>query len=224
MKPAWTRRWPACAMSSATEFALDIDADLARRAEALLEGRGSASRVATFTPIVAGVSSELWRVDVGSTRRIVVKRALPRLKVAQRVARAGATQCGRSALVALRRRAWLRARCRRWSPTMPQAGIAILGWFDPSRWTNWKVQLMKGLVRPAVGTEMGELLGGTASRAAHNTRNSRSRSTTWTCCRRCASSRSSSRHAAANPEVAHRLLESGRPSDDLPHRTRFTAT
>ncbi len=151
-------------MSSAAEFALDIDADLARRAEALLRGAGLGVSGATFTPIVAGVSSELWRIDA-LDKTYCLKRALPRLNVAQEW------------LAPVRRNAeevrWLRFAASVAPRQVPavvaddaQAGIAILGWFDPARWTNWKVQLMKGLVRPAVGTEMGELLGALHTRSA----------------------------------------------------------
>jgi aminoglycoside phosphotransferase (APT) family kinase protein len=111
---------------------------------------------ATFTPMVAGVSSQLWRVDVGD-QTYCVKRALPRLNVADEW------------LAPVRRNAeevrWLRFAATvapRQVPAAiaqdPEMSIAILSWFDPTRWTNWKVQLMQGLVRPAVGTEMGELL------------------------------------------------------------------
>lgn len=128
-----------------------IDGDLARRVERLL---GVAN--ATFTSIVAGVSSELWRMDVGG-KTYCVKRALPRLAVADEW------------LAPVRRTAeevrWLRFAATvvpRQVPEVvaddPAAHVAVLGWFDPSRWTNWKQQLLGGLVRPAVGSELGELL------------------------------------------------------------------
>ncbi len=146
-------------MSSAAEFALSVDADLASRAEAMLGVSG-----ATFTPMVAGVSSELWRIDVGD-KTYCIKRALPRLNVAEEW------------LAPVRRNAeevrWLRFAATvapRQVPAViaddPDAGIAILSWFDAARWTNWKPQLMQGLVRPAVGTEMGELLAGLHRRSA----------------------------------------------------------
>ncbi len=146
-------------MSSAAEFGLGIDADLAHRAEAMLGVSG-----ATFTPMVAGVSSELWRIDAGD-KTYCLKRALPRLNVAQEW------------LAPVRRNAeevrWLRFAASVAPRQVPavvaddaQAGIAILSWFDAARWTNWKVQLMQGLVRPAVGTEMGELLAAVHARSA----------------------------------------------------------
>jgi hypothetical protein len=36
----------------------------------------------TWTPLAGGVSSDIWRVDTGA-RTLCIKRALPRLKVAQ---------------------------------------------------------------------------------------------------------------------------------------------
>ena len=128
-----------------------IDADLARTVERLLGVDN-----ATFTPIVAGVSSELWRMDVGD-KTYCVKRALPQLAVADEW------------LAPVRRTEeevrWLRFASTVVPRQVPavitadsEAHVAVLSWFDPSRWTNWKTQLLQGLVRPAVGTELGELL------------------------------------------------------------------
>jgi len=128
-----------------------IDADLARTVERLLGVDN-----ATFTPIVAGVSSELWRMDVGD-KTYCVKRALPQLAVADEW------------LAPVRRTEeevrWLRFASTVVPRQVPAviaddsaAHVAVLSWFDPSRWTNWKAQLLQGLVRPAVGTELGELL------------------------------------------------------------------
>ena len=138
-------------MHSPAESSANGHGDLRARVEQLL---GVAD--ATFTPMVAGVSSELWRVDVGD-QTYCVKRALPRLNVADEW------------LAPVRRNAeearWLRFVADvapRQVPAViaedPDAHIIVLSWFDPARWTNWKTQLLKGLVRPAVGTEMGELL------------------------------------------------------------------
>jgi aminoglycoside phosphotransferase (APT) family kinase protein len=131
--------------------ARSIDPALARHVERMLGVDN-----ATFTPIVAGVSSELWRVDAGD-KTYCVKRALPRLNVAadwQAPVRRNVEEVK-----------WLRFAATvtpRQVPAVvaddPNAHIAVLGWFDPKRWTNWKTQLLQGLVRPAVGTELGELL------------------------------------------------------------------
>ena len=126
-------------------------ADLVHCVERLLGATGL-----IFIPITGGVSSQLWRIDVGD-RTYCVKRALPRLNVADEW------------IAPMRRNAeevrWLRFAASvapRQVPEViaedPDMNVAILSWFDPARWTSWKVQLMQGLVRPAVGTEMGELL------------------------------------------------------------------
>jgi aminoglycoside phosphotransferase (APT) family kinase protein len=128
-----------------------IDPAFAQRVATLL---GASDPV--FTPVTAGVSSELWRLDIGS-QTYCVKRALPRLKVADEW------------LAPVRRNVeevrWLRFAAGLVPRQVPAVvaddaaeGFVVLGWFDPSRWTNWKTQLLQGLVRPAVGTEMGELL------------------------------------------------------------------
>jgi 5-methylthioribose kinase len=118
----------------------------------------------TLTPIAAGVSSQLWRVDAGG-KTYCAKRALPKLNVAEEW------------LAPVRRNAeevrWLRFAATvapRQVPEViaedPATHVAILSWFDPARWTNWKTQLLQGLVRPAVGSEIGELLAAIHRRSA----------------------------------------------------------
>src|SRR5262249_44986043 len=107
-----------------------IDPDLARRGERRLGGAN-----ATFTPSGAGVSSELWRRDAGD-KTFCVKRALPRLNVAadwQAPVRRNVEEVK-----------WLRFAATvapRQVPAViaddPDAHVAVLGWFDPQRWTNW---------------------------------------------------------------------------------------
>jgi aminoglycoside phosphotransferase (APT) family kinase protein len=128
-----------------------MDAELALRIEQLLDVKEP-----KIAPLHGGVSSVLWRVDTES-RTYCVKRALPRLLVADEW------------YAPVRRNVeevrWLRFAATvapRQVPEVvaddPVMGFAILSWFDPQRWTNWKLQLLDGLVRPAVGTEMGQLL------------------------------------------------------------------
>jgi 5-methylthioribose kinase len=128
-----------------------MDAELTRRVEQLLDVTAT-----TIAPLAGGVSSALWRVDT-ATRTFCVKRALPRLLVADEW------------YAPVRRNVeevrWLRFAATVAPRQVPQViaddpvmGVAILNWFDPQRWTNWKTQLLDGLVRPAVGAEMGELL------------------------------------------------------------------
>jgi len=142
-----------------TEASATIDADLAQCVAQLLGVENL-----TFTPMSAGVSSELWRVDTGA-QTYCVKRALARLKVADEW------------FAPVRRNVeevrWLRFAATVAPRQVPaviaadaQMGVAILSWFDPARWINWKTQLMQNLVRPAVGAEMGELLAALHGRSA----------------------------------------------------------
>jgi aminoglycoside phosphotransferase (APT) family kinase protein len=138
-------------MSLATLDAKRPDAELVACVERLLD-----TRDLRFTPLAGGVSSELWRIDAAA-QTYCAKRALPRLLVADE-------------WYAPVRRNVEEVRWLRFAATVaprqvpgviaddPALGIAILSWLDPSHWTVWKGQLLDGLVRPAVGAEMGELL------------------------------------------------------------------
>ncbi len=175
------------------------ETDMVRCVERLLGGAQ-----AILTPIAAGVSSQLWRADVGD-KTYCVKRALPKLDVAHEW------------LAPVRRNAeevrWLRFAATvapRQVPEViaedPDMHVAILNWFDPARWTNWKVQLMQGLVRPAVGTEMGELLAAIHRSSTENP----SLASSFDNMDLLAALRLEpffEAAIAANPEVEHRLLE-----------------
>ncbi|HEY0525822.1 MAG TPA: hypothetical protein VGD08_20690, partial [Stellaceae bacterium] len=56
-------------------------AELRERLIAL--GAVDRAAAASLSPLDGGVSSDIWRVDLADGRRLCVKRALPRLKVAQ---------------------------------------------------------------------------------------------------------------------------------------------
>ena len=138
-------------MSSPAEQLPEAEPSLVERIEQLLDVKEP-----KIAPLHGGVSSVLWRVDTDS-RTYCVKRALPRLLVADEW------------YAPVRRNVeevrWLRFAATvapRQVPEVvaddPVMGFAILSWFDPARWANWKTQLLAGLVRPAVGAEMGALL------------------------------------------------------------------
>ena len=76
------------------------------RLRAFVEQTGLARSgdAATWTPLTGGVSSDIWRVDLPG-RSICIKCALPQLKVAQAVARAGRAQRVRMGVDQLRREA-----------------------------------------------------------------------------------------------------------------------
>ena len=117
-----------------------------------------------FAPLSGGVSSDIWRVDHGNLT-FCAKRALPRLKVSARWE------------VSTRRNAeevrWLRA-AREWVgeeaaeviAADEAQGIAILTWYDPGHWRNWKAELLADRVDPAVAARLGMLLGSIARESA----------------------------------------------------------
>lgn len=139
-------------MPSAVEVhATPADA-LVTAVERLLPGRGPF----TFRPLSGGVSSDIWRIE-GPGGVWCVKRALPRLKVAA------------DWHVPVRRNneevKWLKFAHRVVPEQVPEvvaadadSGIAILQFFDPQAWTQYKALLMRGGTRPAIGRELGELL------------------------------------------------------------------
>ncbi|MEZ5560284.1 MAG: phosphotransferase [Pseudomonadales bacterium] len=121
-----------------------------------------------FRAVTGGVSSEIWQVCDGA-QHYCAKRALPRLKVRAR----WEAPVSRNAEEVR----WLRT-ARRWVGETAaavvaadaDAGIAVLEWYDPGRWHNWK-QLLLGdpgarLQAPDVARHLGELLGRIALRSS----------------------------------------------------------
>jgi aminoglycoside phosphotransferase (APT) family kinase protein len=109
-----------------------------------------------WSALSGGVSSDIWRIE-GPTGVFCVKRALPRLKVAD------------DWFAPVRRNReevkWLRfaatvapAQVPRVIAADDDAGIAILSWFEPGPWQNWKQLMMANQVRPALGADAGRLL------------------------------------------------------------------
>ncbi len=140
-------------MPSAVEVHPAPAEELVAAVERLLPGQGPW----TFQPLSGGVSSDIWRID-GPEHTFCVKRALPRLKVAA------------DWHAPIRRNAeevrWLRFAAEVAREQVPaviaadaEQGVAILQYFDARLWTPYKTLLMKGLTRPAIGRELGELLG-----------------------------------------------------------------
>ncbi|MFZ5557364.1 MAG: phosphotransferase family protein [Pseudomonadota bacterium] len=106
-----------------------------------------------LTPLTGGVSSEIFRVDT-ARGPVCVKRALPKLKVAQEwlapVARNGYEY------------AWFETAAR----VMPQAVPPLLGmdaesgsfamaYLDPARYPVWKAQLRDGVIEDSFAAEVG---------------------------------------------------------------------
>jgi len=96
----------------------------------------------TWTPLAGGVSSDIWRVDTGA-RTLCIKRALPRLKVAQE----WNAPVERNAY----EWAWLEFAFERFPDNVPQPiasdaslGILAMTYLDPARHPVWKRKLLDG--------------------------------------------------------------------------------
>jgi aminoglycoside phosphotransferase (APT) family kinase protein len=101
-----------------------------------------------FTPLEGGVSSDIWRVDLAQ-RSICIKRALPRLKVAQ----------AWTAPIERNRYEWAwiefaAAHCPGRVPepiaSDPVHGIFAMAYLDPGRYPVWKRRLLDGIAEPGV--------------------------------------------------------------------------
>jgi len=133
----------------------DLDPELA--AFVLEAGLAAPGEAQVWTPLPGGVSSDIWRLEVGG-RSICVKRALPRLKVA----------ADWQAPVSRNLYEW------RWLETvreiLPQAapaplaadpgrGVFAMEFLDPVAYPLWKAQLLQGRADPATAAAVGERLG-----------------------------------------------------------------
>jgi len=137
---------------SAVEVVAAPGADLEAAVARLLPDAGTLK----WTALSGGVSSDIWRID--SARGVFcVKRALPRLKVAD------------DWFAPVRRNReevkWLRFAATVAPAQVPAViaaddarGIAILSWFEPGPWQNWKQLLLANQVRPGLGADAGRLL------------------------------------------------------------------
>jgi len=111
---------------------------------------------ARWNALSGGVSSEIWRVDLPG-RSICVKRALPKLKVAD------------DWEAPLSRNdfewRWLCFAAKHQSQAVPcplaqdtEAGLFAMSFLAPERYPVWKSQLLNGIVIPAVAAQVGTLL------------------------------------------------------------------
>lgn len=117
-----------------------------------------------FTAVSGGVSSDIWRVDVGEVI-YCAKRALPRLKVADRW-EAPVSRNAEEVRWLRTVRSWVGDVAAEVVAADADAGIAVLAWYDPAQWRNWKAELLSGVVRPACAERLGATLGTIARRAA----------------------------------------------------------
>jgi aminoglycoside phosphotransferase (APT) family kinase protein len=105
-----------------------------------------------FTPLEGGVSSDIWRVDL-ARRSICIKRALPRLKVAQ----AWTAPIERNRY----EWAWIQfaaVHCPGCVPepiaSDPVHGIFAMAYLDPGRYPVWKRRLLDGIAEPRIGADV----------------------------------------------------------------------
>jgi len=118
---------------------------------------GAAAESLTFAPLTGGVSSDIWRVGHGP-HVFCAKRALPRLRVAAR----WEAPVSRNAEEVR----WLRTARRFIGPEVAEviahdddAGVALLAWYPPETWRNWKQLLLIGIAAAFISTALGTALG-----------------------------------------------------------------
>lgn len=117
---------------------------------------GDAAASATLTPLTGGVSSNIFRIDIGDTT-YCLKQALPKLKVAK------------DWIVPVERVyaeiGWLRTAGRIVPGHVPDVlGVdretkSFVMTFLPPSHANWKRELMDGRIDPEIAAQLGDLLG-----------------------------------------------------------------
>lgn len=121
-------------------------------------GLNPGSEPALFTPLAGGVSSDIWRVDLPSGRRVCVKRALSRLKVAAH----WEAPVSRNAY----EWAWMRFVAGVLPDAVPRplaqdeaAGLFAMEFLAPEDHPLWKHQLLQGQVDVPTAQAVGRVLG-----------------------------------------------------------------
>ena len=132
----------------------------------LAHGLAAAGEPATWTPLPGGVSSDIWRVDLPG-RSVCIKRALPRLKVAQ----VWNAPVERNAY----EWAWINFAARHCPDNVPTPlaadaahGIFAMGFLEPARHPVWKSLLLEGFARPETASEVGAILARLHAASAHD--------------------------------------------------------
>jgi len=109
-----------------------------------------------WTPLDGGISSDIWRVDAGG-RAYCIKRALPRLKVAQ----------SWSAPIERNRYEWAwinfaAAHCPGAVPMPiahdPERAIFAMSFLEPGRYPVWKRLLLDGVALPRIAAKVATIL------------------------------------------------------------------
>jgi len=107
-------------------------------------------------PLSGGVSSDIWKVAIGS-ERYCLKRALPRLRVPQ----LWEAPVARNAF----EWEWLKLAgtiCPEAVPGLvthdPQAGLFVMAYLDPGQYPSWKNQLRDGIIQESIAQAVAERL------------------------------------------------------------------
>jgi len=115
-----------------------------------------AGEMPRFTRLTGGVSSDIWRVEL-ARGPVCVKRALPKLRVAQ------------DWFAPVERNAYEAAWMRRAAAVAPEAvpellgqdpaaGVLVMAYLDPARHVLWKTELRDGRAAPQLAAAVGERL------------------------------------------------------------------
>jgi 5-methylthioribose kinase len=137
--------------SSADPFTREMICQTIRR-------MGLLSNAAQFScePLSGGVSSDIWRITVGN-KQYCLKRALPRLKVAQ----LWEAPVGRNTF----EWQWFRAAgaiCPECVPHLvahdPQVGLFVMDYLDPKSYPVWKTQLRDGVAHAETAERVAQRL------------------------------------------------------------------
>ena len=130
--------------------------DRALQAFVVDQGLARAGDAVTWTPLAGGVSSDIWRVDL-PRRRICIKRALAKLKVADE----WNAPVSRNAY----EWRWLRFAAQHAPGSAPEPlahdaeqGILAMSYLEPERNPVWKTMLLQGIAQPEVATAAGTTL------------------------------------------------------------------
>ena len=117
---------------------------------------------ARFTALAGGVSSDIWRVEAGG-REVCVKRARPRLAV-EAVWEVPVERNHSEAEFLRVAEAEAPGLAPRLLAEDAASSLIVLPYFEPSRWTPWKTELLAGRVDTGVPERLGAALGGLVGR------------------------------------------------------------
>ena len=138
--------------------ASEDDAEARDRIVAMLRAAGLVPQESdvVLAPLTGGVASDIWKVDAGG-QSFVVKRALPKLKVAAD----WRAPISRNASEA----AWFGAVREIVPECVPEilyhdaaSGLFAMTYYEPSRYPVWKSQLMDGQADAAFAAKVGQMM------------------------------------------------------------------